>query len=147
MEVLEPGRPREDATRGFHDDKKLALKRMQNRQHWEREIQAREDLKKFPKQMRTNVIEIVAWHGPENEEPFTPELRETDTGTHGDEETRTQEVERTNPDLQKKYWILMDLAYRDLACVPYSPHLWLLASGRSSNVDRQSAEPNARMCG
>ena len=100
--------------------KRLALKRMQNRHQWECEIQARADIDARVKaqqeaeagskgaemdQASRHVVPIEAWHGPEGEDPLTDKLG------------RTQEKERTDPKAEKKYWILMELAHRDLAYV------------------------------
>ena len=102
--------------------KRSALKRMQNREQWVCEIQARADIDARVKARREteaeagskgaemdqasrHVVPIEAWHGPEGEEPLTDKLG------------RTQEKERTDPKAEKKYWILMELAHRDLAYV------------------------------
>ena len=100
--------------------KRSALKRMQNRHQWECEIQARADIDARVKvrqeaeagskgaemdQASRHVVPIEAWHGPEGEDPLTDKLG------------RTQEKERTDPKAEKKYWILMELAHRDLAYV------------------------------
>jgi hypothetical protein len=100
--------------------KRSALKRMQNREQWVCEIQARADIDARVKarqeaeagskgaemdQASRHVVPIEAWHGPEGEEPLTDKLE------------RTQEKELTDPKAEKKYWILMELAHRDLAYV------------------------------
>jgi hypothetical protein len=102
--------------------KRSALKRMQNREQWVCEIQARADIDARVKvrreaeagskdaemdQTSRHVVPIEAWHGPEGdpEGPLTDKLG------------RTQEKEQTDPKAEKKYWILMELAHRDLAYV------------------------------
>jgi hypothetical protein len=101
--------------------KRSALKRMQNREQWVCEIQARADIDGRVKvrreaeagsskdaeldQTSRHVVPIEAWHGPEGEKPLTDKLE------------RTQEKELTDPKAEKKYWILMELAHRDLAYV------------------------------
>ena len=102
--------------------KRSALKRMQNREQWVCEIQARADIDARVKarqeaeagskgaemdQASRHVVPIEAWHGPEGdpEGPLTDKLG------------RTQEKEQTDPKAEKKYWILMELAHRDLAYV------------------------------
>ena len=109
-----------DVLRETETGKRSALKRMQNRDQWECEIQARADIDARVKaqqeaeagskgaemdQASRHVVPIEAWHGPEGEEPLTDKLG------------RTQEKERTDPKAEKKYWILMELAHRDLAYV------------------------------
>ena len=98
--------------------KRSALKRMQNREQWVCEIQARADIDARVKARREgksgskgaemdqasrHVVPIEAWHGPEGEKPLTDKLG------------RMQKKERTDPKAEKKYWILMELAHRDLA--------------------------------
>ena len=100
--------------------KRYALKRMQNREQWVCEIQARADIDARVKARREaeagregaemdqtsrHVVPIEAWHGPEGKDPLIDKLR------------RPQEKERTDPKAEKKYWILMELAHRDLAYV------------------------------